>query len=206
MDYLETRWGRLWNEAGADAPKGSYDAIIAAYAEDHRHYHDIGHIMDCLEIFDWHSSIAVDPWAVELSIWLHDFVYDVRAKDNELKSADYAEQLLKSAGLEGFIFKVRLLIESTAHSDLISLEGDQAFLSDIDLSILGSRSDIYNLYATHVHKEYSFVHHDVYCASRAVILSKFIGRSSIYSTPEFQLQYEDIAIKNIREEIAHLLS
>jgi predicted metal-dependent HD superfamily phosphohydrolase len=204
MDYLEARWQRLWHDLGAKAPNGSYQKVIDAYAEPHRRYHDITHITNSLELFDWHRHIAVSPAFLELSIWLHDVVYDVKANDNEARSADFAEYLLREAGLDAGVPAVRLLIESTAHSAWV-LEGDAVFLSDIDLAVLGARQDVYNQYATFIRQEYSWVPESVYAVERSRVMGKFLSRPAIFLTAEFNSQYEKSARRNIKAEIQHLI-
>jgi predicted metal-dependent HD superfamily phosphohydrolase len=203
MDYLGARWQKLWLELGSKAPAGAYGKVIAAYSEGHRHYHDIDHIINSLELFDWYRFIPQAPAVLELSIWLHDVVYDVRATDNEARSADFAEALLRKAGLDSLVAPTRGLIESTAHSGA-DLHGDAAFLSDIDLAVLGSRQHIYNAYCTAIKKEYSWVPNDVYSVKRAEVMEKFIKSPFIYYTPEFQRQFEKNARRNIKAELIHL--
>lgn len=203
MDYLEARWSKLWYDLGAPVPRGSFEKVVMAYDEPHRQYHTMLHIANSLEMLDWHRSLAHDPLSLEIAIWLHDIIYDVRSSDNESRSALFAKEMLVSAGLHSRAHDVFDLIESTANHEG-ELKGDFALLSDIDLSILGARSDIYTQYAKDIRDEYAWVPESVYCQGRIKILNSMLSRGAIFFKPAFYDQYENRATSNIMDEIALL--
>lgn len=203
MDYLEARWSKLWHDLGAPVPVGSYDKIVSAYDESHRHYHTMIHISNSLEMLDWHHFQAHDPLSVELGIWFHDIIYDVRSSENEAKSALLAIEMLSGAGLYARAKEVGDLVISTDHSSAF-LEGDFALLSDIDLSILGAKREVYNLYASEIRAEYAHVPDTVYRIKRAEILESFMRRKNIYHKASFREQYEARALSNMRAEVSSL--
>src|SRR5437660_7778156 len=75
--------------------------LVSFYSEPHRHYHNQGHISECLDEFDASRYLARRPLAVELAIWFHDAIYETRAADNEEKSADLAKKRISEAGGDG---------------------------------------------------------------------------------------------------------
>lgn len=81
------RWQGLWVRLGLAPPDGAIDALLAEYEAAHRHYHNLNHVLDCLELLDRHRHLAKRPAEVELAIWFHDAVYDTRRDDNEAASA-----------------------------------------------------------------------------------------------------------------------
>jgi len=69
--------------------------IAAAYSSADRHYHNLTHILQVLQIIDEMRLPAENPAALEFAAWFHDIIYDPKAKDNEEKSAEYATNILK---------------------------------------------------------------------------------------------------------------
>ena len=79
----KTDWVSLM--AGLRFPENqeTYDELVAAYSEKHRHYHTARHISQCLKEFSEAKNLAQKPDEVELALWFHDAVYDVFAKNSD---------------------------------------------------------------------------------------------------------------------------
>src|SRR5262245_53040578 len=71
-----------------------FDDLVKRHSEPHRHYHTLEHVAEVLKVVGRLSKYATDPNAVLLAAWFHDAVYDPKAKDNELQSADLAVRVL----------------------------------------------------------------------------------------------------------------
>jgi predicted metal-dependent HD superfamily phosphohydrolase len=70
---------------------------------------------------------ARHPGEVEIALWFHDAVYDVKGKDNELRSARWAAQVLGNSGVdEAACRRVQALIMATCHES--TPEDDEARL------------------------------------------------------------------------------
>jgi len=102
------------------------------------------------------KALAEPPEFVELALWLHDAVYDIKASDNEAMGADMSRRLLQEAGAPGPVDVITGMIMSTTPHDVPTV-GDAALVSDIDLSILGIDQDKYDSYTDEVRHEYSWV-------------------------------------------------
>jgi predicted metal-dependent HD superfamily phosphohydrolase len=154
------RWSQLWLAAAKNTPPvGSYQHLVAMYAEPHRHYHNLHHIADCLGEFDRVRHLAREPLAVELAIWFHDAVYDPRAGNNEEQSADLAQAWLGEAHAGSALRDAvsRLVLATKKHD--ASLHVDAALLVDVDLSILGQPPDRFWHYEEQIRAEYAWVTH-----------------------------------------------
>jgi predicted metal-dependent HD superfamily phosphohydrolase len=82
----------------------------------------------------------VEPGEVEPALWFYDAVHDAHAGDSEERSADWAAQAQRSAGVAGRrIERVRSRIQATTH-DAVPSWPEQQLVVDIDLAILGARS------------------------------------------------------------------
>jgi predicted metal-dependent HD superfamily phosphohydrolase len=179
-------WSALWRRLGARSdPAPAHGEIHRAYSEPHRHYHTLEHIAHTLRRFDGVRSRVGAADAAELALWLHDFVYDPRAKDNEARSAAYARRLLAEGGVVPAVGeRVTDLIMATCHVSP-SDAPDARYVVDADLSILGAPVAEVDRYERQVRQEYAFVSEPDWRAGRARILRVFLDRSSIFLTPEF---------------------
>lgn len=203
--FTPERWEKLWQRLGADSsPQGSFDGLLERYQEVHRRFHDSRHIDRCLLNFEALKSLAERPEFVEYSLWMHDAVYDTRAKDNELRSADLASALLRDAGLSHLIEPVREMILATIH-DSEPHECDSSLVVDIDLaSSIGSEADDYLAYTIGVREEYSWVSDADFTAGRIRVLQAFSSREKIFTHHPCRALWEIQARKNMSMELQRL--
>jgi predicted metal-dependent HD superfamily phosphohydrolase len=179
---IET-WSALWRRLGARSdPRLPHQEITRAYSEPHRHYHTLEHIAHALTLFDGARASVRDADAAELALWLHDFVYDPRAKDNEARSAAYAARILHAGGLPSHVAeRVTALIMVTRH--LASPDDpDAQYVVDADLAICNEAE----------RRE-----------GRTRVLRAFLDRPRIYLTREF-LRFEGPARANLERSLRHL--
>ena len=189
---------------GVAGHAGMFERIVKAYAEPHRHYHTVAHIDACLREFDSVRSLARAGSEVEAALWFHDVIYNVRASDNELRSAEMASQFLTSAGVSPSICaRVYSHILATAHKGT-PVDDDARLVVDIDLSILGQDEQIYDLFERSVREEYKWVPWFLYRRKRIEILRSFLDRESIYGSERFQQRYEPAARCNLERAIRKL--
>jgi predicted metal-dependent HD superfamily phosphohydrolase len=199
------RWLRLWEAIGARGNgRPWYDRLTAAYAEGHRHYHNQGHIAECLREFDAARQLVRQAEAVELALWFHDAVYDPRAGDNEERSAALAKQCLDEAGVSVAVSSavVELVMATKSHEP--GGNADAAVMVDIDLSILGQTEERFMEYEMQIRKEYKWVPKIIFGPKRAGVLEGFLRRERIYKTDWFYGRYEERARRNIEGSIGKL--
>jgi predicted metal-dependent HD superfamily phosphohydrolase len=201
-DWAAKRWRRLWRRLGASsAPMDALDALLAAYAERHRAYHDFAHIHACLEELDAVSDSAAHPAEIEAALWFHDAIYDPRRNDNEERSAQWAASVLREQEVdEAIVRRVCAMIRAT-RDHASSRTSDEALLLDIDLAILGSDEARFRRYDEDIRKEYSWVPERDYRAARARVLRGFLGRRPIYQTDAMRARYEASARANLTDAL-----
>lgn len=186
------------------AEEKSYNSLVAAYSEKHRHYHTVEHIDHCLRELDSATAQANEPAEVELALWFHDAIYDPYRSDNEQKSADLACALLQRHRADPErITRVRAHIMATRH-EAVSTLLDSQIVMDVDLSILGSKEAVYARFEENVRKEYRWVPSTMFRRKRAEILESFLRRPHIYCTEPFRAEYEAQARKNLSSAIVAL--
>jgi predicted metal-dependent HD superfamily phosphohydrolase len=207
---LETSWKRCWealvpkddaHNLGEVSRAGEtlMNTLIAAYNEPQRKYHTEQHLRECLTLFNEHIKLAQEPAEIEMALWFHDAIYDVKAtgSKNEDQSADWAEDELRKAGVAPErISRIKDHILATKHSALPK-GVDQQLLVDIDLAILGAQPERFAEYEQQVRQEYRHVPGLIFNWKRKQILKEFLARSPIYVTPELRERFEEQARINL---------
>jgi predicted metal-dependent HD superfamily phosphohydrolase len=179
--------------------------IASAYSSADRHYHNLTHILQVLQIIDEMRLPAENPAALEFAAWFHDIIYDPKAKDNEEKSAEYATNILRIIKIpSSTIDKVAKIILATKTHQAPDNDIDTYIFLDADLSILGASSFEYHIYDRAIRKEYSWLSEEEYRLGRIQVLQKFIQRERIYLTAQIFETREIKARQNIQTEIESL--
>jgi predicted metal-dependent HD superfamily phosphohydrolase len=207
---LERRWQNLCRALAPATSAPDIDRAFAKlqqlYALPPREYHTLAHIESCLQLLDDHRSLAGSVVELETALWFHDAVYDARSDDNEARSADAAEEMLRRLDVSpDTLFCVRKLILATRHRDPPA-DCDEALIMDIDLAILAAPADQYDSYVRAVRQEYSFVGERDWRNGRLNVLRRFVERASVYHTDTFRQTREPAARSNMEHEIALLSS
>lgn len=173
-----------------------YEQLVTAYRKPQRHYHTLNHIDDMLGEFDLAKAhIDGDLVAIELAIWFHDAVYKPMSKTNEYDSAKWAKEFLGGHGRGDLAQEVFDLVMAT--KDHHAINHNAKWLLDIDLSILGSSPERFELFEQQVRKEYRWVPNIIYKSKRKDVLKQFLQRGEIYQTEYFRERYEMQARINI---------
>jgi predicted metal-dependent HD superfamily phosphohydrolase len=199
MDLFLTSWQRAWTGIGAMGESAALFAQLkTAYAEPQRHYHTLQHLGECLAAFDDAQDLAEHPHEVEMALWFHDAIYDVKGSANEQRSADWARDALLAASVASTSAQqVHDLVMATRHT-AVPQGRDEQLLIDIDLSILGAERARFDEYEQQIRKEYSYVPGFLFRRKRKEILKGFLDRPAIYSTPHFHGALEARARDNLR--------
>ena len=177
----------LWNE------------LFISYSNKSRHYHSLSHLET---IYNQLKAFQLTP-AIEFAIFYHDIIYNTQEKNNEEKSAVFAEKRLKKLGVTHEVKKKvsELIIETKKHE---SSSSDNALFLDADIAILGSKLEIYEIYRQKIRKEYSIYSDKEYREGRKNILEKFLKKEKLYLSNYFYNLYEEKARSNIKYELTAL--
>lgn len=177
-----------------------YACIVALYAHPPRPYHCLSHIESMLVEFEAVRVSVESPMLVESAIWFHDCIYDPTARDNESRSADVADLLLRSSFGEAERDVLRALVMATRHDGRAATPDEQC-LADLDLAILGAAAVDYDAYSRAIRQEYAEIDWARYAAGRADMIREFLDRPAIYSTSYFSERFESAARANLRREL-----
>ncbi len=199
-DRLFQRWQDCFRALSLDPPAAAYAALVERYSEPQRAYHNLQHIADCFDRLD-ELADAGSTAAIGLALFFHDVIYDPYAKDNEARSAAWAEDVLSEAGATREMREtVTALILATRHDEAPTGHAAQIIV-DIDLSILGAERARFDAYERQIREEYAGVPEAVFRLGRAAILRKFLERPSIFSTEHFRSRYENRARENLARSL-----
>jgi predicted metal-dependent HD superfamily phosphohydrolase len=178
------------------------DALLAAYADPSRGYHDSLHLAEVLTRLDELAAAGVpfDPTVAALAAWFHDAVYDGE-RDAEERSAVWAEHAL--AGTAHAAEVARLVRLTETHDPGPDDLGGQA-LCDADLAILASPRERYDAYVTGVRRDYAHVSDTDFATGRAKVLRDLVGRERLFHTGYARRAWEPAARANLERELAAL--
>lgn len=171
-----------------DSPtaRTEWAAVVAAWSEPHRSYHDLAHLAAVLGLVGELAEHAADPTAVALAAWYHDVAYDPTAVDNEEVSAQRAEVGLRGLVPDDRLAEVARLVRLTAGHDPAGDDADGAVLCDADLAVLASPAPAYAGYASAVRAEYGHLDDATFTAGRIAVLESLLALPRLYRTPTAQ--------------------
>ncbi len=203
LDQFKSYWLRFSSQLSIeqDISQTLLNILITAYSEPQRAYHNVQHIAECLAHFQSIQSSLNDPIAVETAIWFHDVIYDPRASDNELQSAELMKQVCDPFLSEPQIEKVyQWIIATQKHQP--SDDHDLNSLLDIDLAILGSSAERFAEYQQQIQFEYAWVESGVYQVKRKQLLQQFEQMNPIFQTSYFNQCLEKQAKRNLADSMS----
>jgi predicted metal-dependent HD superfamily phosphohydrolase len=193
-----------WAELAGDSQtsRTEWSALVAAWSEPHRRYHDLAHLAAVLGLVG-ELGEAADLDAVRLAAWYHDAVYDPQRPDNEEISAQRAR-----AGLRGLVdderaAEVERLVLLTAGHDPAPEDRNGAVLCDADLAVLAAPPESYAAYASAVRAEYGHLSDEEFTAGRTAVLEHLLALPTLYRTPGAQ-PWTEAARANMSAELVLL--
>lgn len=202
MNMFSDSWSRAWRGLQADGEgDAAQQLLLSKYAETIRQYHTQQHLAECLSLFAELMNQAEYPAEVEMALWFHDAIYELKRHDNEEQSAALARTVLTAAAVApASIQRIENLILATRHTAL-PVSRDEQLLVDIDLAILGADALRFAEYEKQIREEYSFVPKWIFNHKRRAILQTFLARERIYSTDVMFAKREAQARINLRAAI-----
>jgi predicted metal-dependent HD superfamily phosphohydrolase len=195
-----------WAALAGDSPtsRTEWAALVAAWSQPHRRYHDLAHLAAVLGLAGELDSAAADPVAVRLAAWYHDAVYDPQRSDNEEVSADRARAGLRGLVPEARVEEVARLVLLTASHDPEPGDTDGAVLCDADLAVLAGPPEAYATYASAVREEYGHLSDEEFTAGRIAVLEQLLGLPALYRLPAVAGAWEPRARANLTAELTLL--
>jgi len=175
-----------WAALAGDSPtsRTEWAALVAAWSEPHRRYHDLAHLAAVLGLVG--ELGTGDLTAVRLAAWYHDVVYDPERTDNEEVSAQRARAGLRGLVDDDRVAEVERLVRLTAGHDAAPDDANGAVLCDADLAVLAGPPDAYATYASAIRAEYGHLSDEAFTAGRIAVLEHLLALPTLYRTPAAQ--------------------
>ncbi|MGY1842415.1 HD domain-containing protein [Modestobacter sp. SYSU DS0875] len=195
-----------WAALAGDSPtsRTEWAAVVGAWSEPHRRYHDVAHLAAVLGIVDRLAAHAPDPTAVRLAAWYHDVAYDPARSDNEEVSAARARIGLLGLVPEETVAEVERLVLLTAGHDPADDDANGAVLCDADLAVLAGPPESYAAYASAVREEYGHLSDAEFTTGRIAVLEHLLALPALYRLPELAAGWEPRARANLTAELTLL--
>lgn len=194
---------RRWPLTGQQALR---DALLQAWSDPGRGYHDRRHLAEVLDRLDDLVAAGEEPGrlglrAVVLAAWFHDAVYDGE-RDAEERSAAWAEHALTPVLPVAEVAEVARLVRLTETHRPAADDAAGALLCDADLAVLAAEPARYADYVAGVRREYAHLDDATFAAGRRSVLAGLAAAPSLFSTPTARARWESRARANLAGELA----
>ena len=180
-------------------------ALEAAYENPPRAYHNINHAVACAMMAE---SYRLPPIAA-MALLYHDAHYVAGSSINEAESvellrehfSDWKDHFTKEVPLPhptgpSPLDRIASLVMATKHDKLpdVPLE---AWVMDIDMSILGSEPQVFATYDKAIRTEYGFLSDEAFEEGRTMFLMKLQLQEHLFFSPLLRDRFERQARDNI---------
>ncbi len=179
-----------------------YGGLVARWSQEHRHYHDVRHlvsILTALDVLEAGGEAEAGTRSVRLAAWFHDVVYEGVAGADEERSALLAREWLSELAESEVDEVVRLVLLTASHAPE---PGDAAgaALCDADLAILGTVPGRYDVYVRDVRLDYAHVDDASWALGRTAVLDVLLTLDPLYRTATGATLWAEQARANLARE------
>lgn len=173
------------------------------YSQKNRAYHNLSHLKSMFSELKPVESEIIDLPVLQFSIWYHDLIYNAIRKDNELKSAEAAREVMQQLGFSAARLEraFQLIMITKSHELENADDTDAQWMVDFDLEVLSREWAAYELYTEQIRKEYWMYPTLMYRKGRRDAMKHFLDRDFIYQTAVYREEKEGRARENILREI-----
>lgn len=154
---------------------------------------------------DYLGEISSTSSTLVFAVFFQYFEFDGKRNCVE-KNCQAFDEFCVDAGLkdENTIRFVKKLLGDESIDAMPGYDEQCNLLQDLDLLVLGSSPEEYKRYRQLLREEYSYLDDSSYTKMRLKVLETFLMIPTIFSTNDFKSKFEDVARKNIVNEIEEL--
>lgn len=181
------------------------DALLDAYAEPGRHFHDVRHLAEVLDALNAleRAGNAFDPVPVRLAAWFRRSVYAGERDDDERSAVRAEDELLPVVGPD-LTQEVARLIRATETLTPEPGDASAAALCDAALCMLKSPPERYDDYVREVRREFAHLSDEEFHAGRTLVVQNLLERPRIYHSEHGCEEWEAAARANLERELQAL--
>ena len=192
---FDALWRRCVSSPRSADPATVYAGLRRLLGAPDRHFHNLGHIRDCVRRVDEVASLLEDRDAVELALWFHDAVYSPGDATNERRSAELF--LGFSAGAQPALrIRICRLVLATRHTGAVTGH-DRRFIVDIDLAGFGAPWAEFMRKGALLRREFSAQTDAQYLTGQMVFLQRLQRQPQFFATEYFRSRFEARAQENL---------
>jgi len=190
-----------WRDLAGPNTDALGEALIRAWAEPQRVYHDQGHLIWLLDEADRRAALIRDSAFVGYAIWFHDALYEPGRPDETLSAGWARTSLTHDPDLAA---RVSHVIEMTKNHAAGDAEEDAALFLDMDIAILGAPWEIYCGYAAGIRAEYPHIVDPAFAGGRGAFLVKQLEHARTVRTDLYEDELGETARSNMRWELEEM--
>ncbi|HRI27406.1 MAG TPA: hypothetical protein PK239_12080 [Chitinophagales bacterium] len=205
--YLQKWWSKVVQK---DETKPQTEAmfvdLLKRYSAPARYYHNTTHLAHLFSSLTPYMEIMNQPDAVIWAVFYHDIVYNPLRKDNEAKSARFAQKIMQNCHVlpQTIHLTQQLILATQYHLAPNDALVDFYYFLDADLAILGQPPAVYQQYALAIRNEYRLIPDMLYKPGRRKVLEQLLQKPFLYYSHAFRAPLETQARQNIQTEINSL--
>ncbi|WP_103063985.1 hypothetical protein [Actinomyces qiguomingii] len=198
--------------ASVEQIRATGEDLISRWTSPDRHFHNLKHVINMLARVDELADESHNPDVMRLATWYHGCVFSTASEstyrrnggEDEVASAAYAAKSLQALGVpDQTVDRVCALILNLKRHNLAKNDIDAQALNDADLGALAVEPQQYKSYRIAVRQEYAHIPMADYLQARLAIITRLLGRESLFSSP-LGARWELPARENLEAEKRHL--
>ena len=171
------------------------------YNNENRFFYNLTHVTHQLKLLEQYHYLIKNEEVVFFAIWFRHISNDTWRTNNEERSAYVARLKLTEAHVPNAIIQKVVQYISGCKNYTAPLEDDEAVFQDLDLSVFGMDSSVYEIYSDQLRKEWRRLPSFILNRRRKDFIHLLLERDNIYNTEKFQTTYELQARRNMKFEL-----
>lgn len=198
------RWGAIFAELGGVGDPQVHAQLRQHYSDPQRRLHTLRRVASQLDALAAAAEHAAHPQELELAIWFRAAIFDPRSAENERRSAQWARNVARAAGLSMAVCdRIHDLVLVVAPGSE-ARQPDEALMLDIEHAELGEAPVTYARFESALRQSFAHLPQALYAVLRRKAIADLLARPGIYYTEYFGSRLEARARSNLEHSLHRL--